>query len=394
MVTPRSMKTLLVLCALVSLPAPALAQGAPQPEQQPEPQPEPAPASAPAPAGPVQQLTEPRLHHAPISVAQARADLHVRADIEHPHLVRRALLVYRLADEPGFRELEFRRASDGPYVAIVPAEELAGPSLSYLIELERLDGVRTSAFGSRAAPHRVVVPEDLMDARERALYQRLGGRRTVFAAFGEVVSYGKSEGVNRLTGVEQNVQDWHYRIEGSFTYRLLRVIPEFGIRGGHLRGKAPVSPNRERPPGTKQDSFKVGMDYGAPRVRFRATDIVHLEGELIVGFTETGFAWGGGGAVLLGDPYGSKLTLGFDSLEQFGSRFYSRMDMVVAEGYRVAPIIEVTNTPSSEVYGVRLLAEIGADVGEGFSLAVRGGYQARTFSSGGPSGGLLLAYAF
>jgi hypothetical protein len=57
-------------------------------------------------------------------------------------------------------------------------------------------------------------------------------------------------------------------------------------------------------------------------------------------------------------------------------------------------VIEVTNMPSAEEYGVRLLGEVSFELAGGFSLAARGGYQARVANSGGPSGGATLSYAF
>jgi hypothetical protein len=302
-------------------------------------------------------------------------------------------LVYRIGSEPAFREVLFLRASEGPYVAAIPAEQMASPAIAYSIELETLDGRRTSAFATREAPHRVVVPEDLMDIRERALYQRLGGRRSVVSATGEYVSFGESDAVDS-SGQPTEIDDQYFRIEGSYTYRPLRIVTEFGVRGGTLRGKAPV-PVREPAPGQSEDErFDVGLDYGGPRVRFRLVDFVHVDGELVFGFTEVGFSWGGGSSVLIGDPYGSKLTLGFESLQVFGTRLFSRMDLVASEGLIVAPVIEVTNMPSAEDYGVRLLGEVAVAVGGGFGVALRGGYQARVATSGGPSGGATLTYAF
>lgn len=346
-----------------------------------------APASAP-------EVVEARLHHAPVSVAAAHEPLEIPAEIDHPQLVRRAVLLYRVGAEPDLREIELARASAGPYVAIVPAEHVRWPSLEYAVELELTSGQRVAVFASRAAPHRVQVPEDLADVRERVLYERLGGRRSVFAASAEYVSFGSSRTVDAVSGQPTTVDDRYYRVEGSYTYRPMRLVMEFGVRGGSLRGKAPV-PVRELAPGQSRDEqFDVGLDYGAPRVRFRASDVVHLDCELVVGFTEVGFSWGGGGALLIGDPYGERLTLGFESLQDFGARMYSRVDLRAAEGLRVAPIIEVTNMPSAEKYGVRLLGEISLELGSGFGVAVRGGYQARVSTSGGPSGGALVSYAF
>jgi hypothetical protein len=50
--------------------------------------------------------------------------------------------------------------------------------------------------------------------------------------------------------------------------------------------------------------------------------------------------------------------------------------------------------PHAEYAGVRLLGETALNLGAGFRLDLRGGYQARSFERGGPSFGGGLAYAF
>ena len=72
----------------------------------------------------------------------------------------------------------------------------------------------------------------------------------------------------------------------------------------------------------------------------------------------------------------------------------SRLDVRATDRVLLAPIVEVTNMPSAEDYGLRLLGELVVDFGEGFSAAARGGYQARVATSGGPSLGARLSYAF
>jgi hypothetical protein len=132
----------------------------------------------------------------------------------------------------------------------------------------------------------------------------------------------------------------------------------------------------------------------APRLRLRAEDWLHFEGEALTSVTEVGFAVGGGGAVIIGDPYGGKLTVGLEGIEVFGARGYSRLDLVVSRRLTVAPIIEVTTMPHASRAGVRLLGDLVIDLGQGLGLVVRGGYQARTFASGGPAVGLSASYAF
>jgi hypothetical protein len=160
-------------------------------------------------------------------------------------------------------------------------------------------------------------------------------------------------------------------------------VAEFGIRAGVVRG-----PN---PDPTKPD---LGLNYGAPSIRLRLGDIWHLEGEFLTSVTEVGFSVGMGGALLVGDPYGSKLVLGFESIQVFGTRLYTRLDIAARRNIVIAPIVEVSNMPHADRFGVRLLTEVRLDVGQGFSFGALGGYQARVASSGGPAIGLNAGYAF
>lgn len=339
------------------------------------------PAAPSAPAAAPSLPATGSLRHAPISYAQAGAPIRIRASIDHPEAVRRAILIYRGADDRT-TEVAFERAPNGPYAAVIPADQVRPPSVEYAIELEDLAGTRHAAYAARDDLHSIEVVEERADAQERAELARVGGRRSVFSASGEYVSFGQSQ--DQLTGAEIN--DWYYRVEGVFTYRFLRTVSEFGIRGGVVRGRSPVP--------DAQDSTKVGLNYGSPWARFRVTDIVHVDAQLLTSLTEKGFSGGVGGALHLGDVYGSELVLGFESIQVFGTRVYSRVDVATRTPFKLSAVVEATDTPHANRFGVRLYGEIGADLSSGFFLAARGGYQARDSASGGPSAGVTVAYAF
>jgi hypothetical protein len=334
----------------------------------------------------------PRLHHAPPSVAPAGEALTVKADIVQPHLVKNAWLVYRATTRGPIQTTPFRRASDGPYLAIVPAEQVEAPALYYAIELETVEGKRVQVFASRNAMFRVSVPAEYDDLRERALLERLDGRRSEVTTSAEYVLFGSTDatiadpvaGTSRVEGI----QDRYYRIESGYTYRPLGTVAEFSIRLGLVRGRSVV------PGETDTSQFDVGLNYGSPRVRFRIDDALHVETGLLTSVTEVGFSLGAGGAVLVGDPYGTHLTFGFETVQTFGTRMFSRMDIAASDRVMVAPVIELTDMPHADRYGVRLMSEVAYDAGAGVRLAARGGYQARTFTSGGPSVGTSLSYAF
>jgi hypothetical protein len=338
---------------------------------------------APAPAVPA-------VHHAPRMTAQVGEDLTIGASIDRADEIKRTLLVYQGPEGKG--EIEFQRSSgELPYVATIPGAAVRGPMLSYAIELETTDGGRVAAFASRANPHPVTVLDAANDVREATALARLGGRRSVIQAGGEYVDFGRSSGQVFVPGLgieNRSVRDAYYRFEGSYTYRLLGVVSEFGIRAGVVRGRSLV---KDEPDPTKYD---VGLNYGAPRLRLRLSDWFHVEGELLISVTEVGFSTGGGGAVLLGDPYGTKLVFGGEGISVFGGRGYTRLDIVASKRLALAPTIEVSTMPHADVAGVRLLGDVNIDVGAGFKVNLRGGYQARSFERGGPTAGGGLAYAF
>jgi hypothetical protein len=321
----------------------------------------------------------PALHHAPVSVAKAGASITIAGGIEHPELVKSAFVVYR-APSNTLREVPFQRASSGPYVAIIPAEDVRTPALGYAVELELVSGGRRAAFANRDEMQEIEVLGDIQDAREQAALERLEGRRSVVTTSGEYVVFGqRSEVEGRV------VPDRYWRTEASYTYRPLRSVAEFGIRAGVVRGPNP-DPDPNKP--------DLGLNYGAPRVRFRLGEIWHLDGEFLSSVTEVGFSVGTGAALHIGDPYGSKLSLGFETIQVFGTRIYSRMDIAARPDLVISPIVEVTDMPHADRFGVRLLTQARFDAGKGIGLSLLGGYQARVATSGGPTVGLGGSYAF
>jgi hypothetical protein len=310
----------------------------------------------------------PAIHHAPLSTAIEGKDITIGVVIDHPERVRRALVIYQGDKAQGEVELARSSEPDTPYVAVVPALAVHAPMVAYAIEVEHTDGTRAPVFASRANPHRVTVLDSAEDAREGTLLRRLENRRSVVDAGGEFASFGSKH-------------DQFFRTEGSYTYRMLGFVSEFGMRAGVVRGDSPAN-------------GAVGLNYGAPRIRVRFADVFHAEAELLVSVTEVGFSNGGGGAVILGDAYGSNLTLGFEGVQVFGVRGYTQLNLVANRWLTLAPTVEVTNMPHADTVGVRLLGDARFYFGRGFHASLRGGYQARTFASGGPSIGGGLGYSF
>ena len=350
------------------------------------------PSNPPAAAdSPVATPDNPTLQHAPAAIANTGDDFVIHAALTHPEQVRAAILSYRVADEPA-KDVMFQRSSADDYVAVVPEADLRGETLQYWITLQLVNGSKLAVYNSEQNPHTVQIVPSSTDLNERALLARVDGRRNVFAAMGEYVDFGHSD-VTASGTTPSTIRDWYYRVEASYTYRPLRLISEFSLRVGMVRGESPVPYAATDSAGNSLGIRKdVGLNYAAPTVRFRLSDIVYADGTLLTSVTEIGFSTGVGGALLLGAPYGTKLTLGFEDIQVFGRRFYARTDIAVHPRVRLSPIIEVTDMPHANKYGVRLLGEATVKVAPGMRVGLRGGYQARKFYSGGASFGALFAY--
>ena len=364
------------------------------------------PAPAPAATGVVSfaPSPEPEVHHAPLSSSFAHEPLRFEVQIDHPELVSWLGLVYR-SSTGTWRSVPFLRGSRS-YVAVIPEGEVDAPGLAYTIELQPTSGPSRAVFASRAAPWPVEVLNDRADVREKVALERLLGQRSVATAGGELASFGKTTNRGPIpcgtgqTGcapgqlVRPSVNDQYWKVEVGYTYRPLRTIAEFSLKGGVVRGQSLT-----RSVSTYEvERYKVGLNYASPSVRFRLADAWHLETSLLTSITEVGFSVGGGGALLIGDPYGSKLTLGFETIgigkQYFGSRFFSRLDITAGERLKISPMIEITDMPHADSFGVRLLTDATVQLGHGFSATVRGGYQARRSTSGGVAVGTTLGFAF
>jgi hypothetical protein len=246
-------------------------------------------ADDPSPAAKVTRPPEagPAVHHAPISSATEDEPLTVTATIDAPHLVKGAYVVYRAKDRWLSLRL-LRSGEEGEYAGVIPAEHVKGPRLGYAIELERMDGAREPVFASRAELHPVLVHDDPTDERERWLLDRLGGRRSVVSATGELVRFGTTVGKFALPCAANQedcpvgstrvptVDDQYWRVDASYTYRPLRTVSEFGFRLGVVRGRSLVDLSGVRRP-TRYD---VGLNYAGANVRFRLADILHADLEV------------------------------------------------------------------------------------------------------------------
>lgn len=346
----------------------------------------------------------PTLHHAAVSSARVGEDLQIQAELERADLVKAVFLVYNT--KGAVKAIPMRRSPRSGYVAVIPGSDVLSTGVGYTIEIEQVDGTRRAMFASRDALHDVVVNEDSTDVEERWALHRVGGRRSVVGATVEFVRFGTTTGTFAIPCAANQegckpgemkipqVDDQYWRAEASYTYRPLRTIAELTFRLGVVRGRSLVDL-----PELDDEKYDVGLNFGGASVRFRFTHWMHMELSALTSITEVGFSAGAGTNLIFGDPFGTKFTMGWETIgftpsTYFGTRLFTRLDLAAHERLMVSPSIEVTDMPHAGEFGVRLLTDLGIPITRGFSIIARGGYQARISKSGGPTVGATLQLAF
>jgi hypothetical protein len=115
---------------------------------------------------------------------------------------------------------------------------------------------------------------------------------------------------------------------------------------------------------------------------------VRLDGRVMVMATQEGFALGGRIEGRLGDRDASHIALGVESLADVGTSGFFRLGWGTIPRTPMAATVEITQVPAhTNEAGVRLIYDIGRDLGNGVRLGVRVGYAARDQDVAGFTGG-------
>ena len=119
-----------------------------------------------------------------------------------------------------------------------------------------------------------------------------------------------------------------------------------------------------------------------------------MRSRLVFGVSQSGFELGGALALVVGEPEGTGLELGFEGVTGLGVTGRLRLGWATVPRVPMGATIELTNFPTGDAAGVRLLFDAGYELYPGALLRVTGGYRGWTSVVGGPSlaADLLLAF--
>lgn len=372
----------IALICLTAVPAGAIAQ-APAPAQQ---------ASAPAAAGAPAETPAPSfIQHVPLNQVEL-GPVELVFEIRDPDRAGKVAVYLTRDDRQGAPTRFDAYRTERGYVVAIPTASIGEPGFSYWVVERASDGGERPLFASASAPHHVRVTLSPADESERERVHERAGKRSTVVANAEWVDFGK----RRLLAGGSEHPDHYYRLEAGYAYSFLRTVEDVQLTVVRVRGEAGAvigSAFLQDTPQTSQ-SVSPGIDYGRAQITLFVADGIRLRGSTLLGASQRGFEYGGGGAVVFGEPDGASFTLAGEGITTLGATGSMRLGLAVVPELPMGASLEVTSFPLGEDAGVRLLYDVGWVYATGSSVVLRAGFQGRTSITGGPSLALALRHAF
>ena len=189
----------------------------------------------------------------------------------------------------------------------------------------------------------------------------------------------------------KRANDYVWQTEGQVGWRLhdqgIRALRSgFGVlrgEGGSLQDLDVLGKTPE----------KVGLTYGYVEAEIAVSSVYSIIARPILGLREGGLTGGAQAFVRIGNDLRTNLSIGGEVLGTVGQRGIVQLDWRTIRRVPIVLRTEVTNQPgdSSDV-GARAIAQVGYELTNALSVAVRGSYQGRTINHAGPGAGFAVSY--
>ena len=330
---------------------------------------------------------QPRIVHAPPGQAPTGEPLLLTMDLVHPELVAQVTVHWRAGDRGSFRRARVRRGVRANWAARIRVPRQGVDRIEYYVTVRTRAGADLAAFASADDPHVVAILPTPDDAQEAADLAFRSGQRLDLMAGGEWVDLGeRGDGEGTLCGKPgQTCRDDWYVLYAAVRYHFLRRVRSVGVRVDRLRG---VTPRNE-------DETRVGLVGATIDVELRLAPAISLSLVGVLGANEEAVQPGAGGRLSFGVGEPTRLDVGLRGVADVGWTFDAWMRWLTIPSTPLGAGVEVTNEPGAgNEAAVRLLAEVGRQLGRHLVLTVRGGYGARDLRAGGPSLGAHARVSF
>lgn len=315
--------------------------------------------------------------HVPVAEAKPGQAVELIAAVDaawaEPVLVAR----YRGASATLWQEEPFRHSSTGGWYATLPAVAIAPPGAEYYI-VGRGPAGEQLHFGSDVAPQIVRVEPTEADRLEAIDLIRTQGRTETVRLDIDAHNFTNRYGND----------DAFLRAEVSWTHRISRTLYSVGFGFGLIEGRTPT----EDP---MVESVTRAARYGGGEVRVRVHPAVYVDGRLILGVTDDGFMTGGSGAVTLGKPWRSNVSMGAEHLDGMGGTQFIRLQWDTAPPLLMGASIVRTDLPGVLIspQGLYVRYDLDYAASPGFRLRGAVSYGARDGQAGfGGSLGTAISF--
>lgn len=362
-------------------PAPAPAADPPVPALPALPAPDPPAAEAPVPA-------DARVRHLPAHGVDL-AEPTLQLSVDDPQAVGEIHVHYRTRGSRRSPAIAVASMETGGWTARLDPE-LLDPErgLEYWIVEVAADGTERPVFASASAPHPCAVTETAAARHEREELAIRGGRRSRAIVRGEYVGLG-----TRSTPASDRTEQY-WRVEAGYAHAFYTRVEEVRLAIGRVRGnvvrlEAPSDPTL---PDSERD--ERGLDYGTAEITWWLHDLVRARTSILFGYSQEGFAMGGGGELILGRPESTSFSAGVSGVNTVGWTVFVRLGWLTIPRVPMGATIEITTFPADAETGMRLLYDVGWALYPGALLKLQAGYRGWNSTTGGPSLGTEIALAF
>ncbi|MBA3451487.1 MAG: hypothetical protein H0T42_00155 [Deltaproteobacteria bacterium] len=341
---------------------------------------------------------------APLERAVPNRPIDLSFLVRMPSAIAQAWLYVRPQGEPGFRRIELRRDGDAYLRARIEADAVRAGTLEWYVEA-RDGGVEqevSPVLGSQSQPQVIEIDDTVTEAP-------IASGRSHIDAHVDYVDFDGGLGKG---------YDQYYQAEFDFTYRFITPIYAVRLGFGTLAGTGGPRDVIDKSSRCLDDAGayrcrKVTFSYVYTELEFRLRPNVALlirpqagllttdeiddmeagrcSGDDIAGCQfRTGF--GARGRVRFGSEEGTNLVIGAAFSDKVGTLLEAAYHWLPTAVLPVQLIVQVTDVPVTEDFGVRLIADVGFRKLSWVYPSARISYQARDIDHSGISGGFALNF--
>jgi hypothetical protein len=341
----------------------------------------------------------PAIYHAPPGQTPAGEDLRLDVEVPGDWRYESMWVMFRPAGSQGaYTARELKRTEELVHSSLLTGAEVQPPGLEYYIVSRDPEGTERVHFGAPEAPHPVVVMGETAASVMRDKLERHKGNRSEFTLDTNLTTLGSRRVSRGSDEVTVNGSDFYWTAEFGYRYRPLTTLYDFSFGVGRMRGsRGAVALDGGGLQALGSEFGPPGMDYGFGAATVELHRYLSMEGKLILGASDRGFAAGVGGLARIGQIASTNLEISGELVQDVGNSASVRLNWDTVPYVPMSLRIDLTERPggSTNPLARRLVYEAGVEIGRHVTVTGEVGVASRNDSvDNGIVGGLSAAVAF